>query len=62
MAEEHSLIVTDGTKSRSGTFREMKRNSGLILCGMHITKRPEQRFLAMGVLEFDVRPATAGSE
>ena len=62
MAAEHCLIITDGSNSRGGTFRKMQRNSGLISCGKHITKRPEQRFLAMGVLEFDVRPATADSE
>ena len=57
MSAEHCLILTDGSNSRGGTFRKMQRNSGLISCGKHITKRSEQRFLAMGVLEFDVRPA-----
>lgn len=59
MTADHCLIVTDGSNSRGGTFRKMKRNSGMISCGKHITKRTDQRFLAMGVLEFDVRPATA---
>lgn len=62
MSRENSLIITDGSNSRGGTFRKMKRNSGLISCGKHITKRPEQRFDAMGVMEFDVRTASADSE
>lgn len=61
MTAEHCLIFTDGSNSRGGTFHKMQRNSGLILCGKKITKRPEQRFQAMGILEFDVRPAAEGS-
>lgn len=57
MTREPSLFVTDGSNSRGGTFRKMKRNSGLITCGKHITKRSEQRFEALGMLEFDVRSA-----
>lgn len=55
MTREPSLFVTDGSNSRGGTFRKMKRNSGLIICGKHLTKRSEQRFEALGMLEFDVR-------
>ena len=62
MTAEHCLVVTDGSNSRGGTFRKMQRNSGLIACGKHIKKRPEQRFQAMGVLEFDVKSAATGSE
>lgn len=62
MKAEHCLILTDGSNSRGGTFRKMQRISGLISCGKHITKRSEQRFLAMGVLEFDVRPAAEALE
>ena len=58
MVADHCIIVTDGSNSRGGTFRKMQRNSGLISCGKHITKRSEQRFQGMGVLEFDVKPAT----
>jgi hypothetical protein len=55
MTRDPSLFVTDGSNSRGGTFRKMKRNSGLITCGKHITKRSEQRFEELGMLEFDVR-------
>lgn len=55
MTREPSLFVTDGSNSRGGTFRKMKRSSGLIACGKHITKRSEQRFEALGMLEFCVR-------
>lgn len=61
MTAPHCLIVTDGSNSRGGTFRKMKRNSGLKSCGKHITKRPDQRFQAMGVLEFDVKPTAISS-
>lgn len=57
MTRDPSLFVTDGSNSRGGTFRKMKRNSGLIICGKHITKRSEQRFEALGMLEFDIRCA-----
>lgn len=57
MTSEQGLFITDGSNSRGGTFRKMQRNSGLIVFGKHITKRPEQRFQSMGMLEFDVRPA-----
>lgn len=55
MIRDPSLFVTDGSNSRGGTFSKMKRNSGLIDRGKHITKRSEQRFEALGMLEFDVR-------
>lgn len=61
MPGENCLIVTDGSNSRGGTFRKMRRNSGLISCGKHITKRRDQRFLKMGVLEFDVSRAPDSS-
>ena len=61
MTAEHCLIVTDGSNSRGGTYRKMQRNSGLISCGKYITKRPDQRFQEMGVLEFDVKPAAVCS-
>jgi len=57
MTSEQGLFITDGANSRGGTFRKMRRKSGLITCGKHITKRPEQRFEALGMLEFDVRGA-----
>jgi len=57
MSRDPCLLITDGSNSRGGTFRKMHRNSGLMSCGKHITKRSEQRLLAIGVLEFDVRPA-----
>ena len=55
MTRDPCLLITDGSNSRGGTFRKMQRNSGLIVSGKHITKRPEQRFEALGMLEFDVR-------
>lgn len=55
MRREPCLLITDGSNSRGGTFRKMQQNSGLIVYGKHITKRPEQRFEALGMLEFDVR-------
>jgi hypothetical protein len=58
MIADSCLLITDGSNSRGGTFRKMRRNSGLLICGKHVTKRPEQRFEALGMLEFDVR-ATA---
>jgi hypothetical protein len=58
MIREPSLFITDGSNSRGGTFRKMQRNSGLSAWGKHITKRPEQRFEALGMLEFDVRSDT----
>ena len=58
MISEPSLFITDGSNSRGGTFRKMQRNSGLSAWGKHITKRPEQRFEALGMLEFDVRSHT----
>lgn len=58
MTNHPCLFITDGSNSRGGTFRKMQRNSGLITCGKHITKRPEQRFDALGMLEFDVRAVT----
>jgi len=38
-----SILITDGSNSRGGTFRKMRRNSGLVSHGKHITKREEQR-------------------
>jgi hypothetical protein len=55
MTAEPGLFITDGSNSRGGTFRKMQRNSGLTAFGKHIKKRPEQRFEALGMLEFDVR-------
>jgi hypothetical protein len=55
MTAEPGLFITDGSNSRGGTFRKMQRNSGLMAFGKHITKRPEQRFEALRMLEFDVR-------
>jgi hypothetical protein len=57
MTTDPGLFITDGSNSRGGTFRKMKRNSGLIAFGKHITKRSEQRFTGLGMLEFDVRAA-----
>ena len=57
MTTAPGLFITDGSNSRGGTFRKMQRNSGLIAFGKHITKRQEQRFQALGMLEFDVRSA-----
>lgn len=57
MTVEPGLFITDGSNSRGGTFRKMQRNSGLSAFGKHITKRPEQRFQSLGMLEFDVRSA-----
>ena len=54
MIREPSLFITDGSNSRGGTFQKMQRNSGFSAWGKHITKRPEQRFAALGMLEFDV--------
>lgn len=58
MTGDPSLIITDGSNSRGGTFRKMQRSSGLIAYGKHITKRPEQRFADLEMLEFDVRAVT----
>lgn len=55
MTNHPCLFITDGSNSRGGTFRKMQRKSGLIVCGKHLTKRLEQRFEALGMLEFDVR-------
>jgi hypothetical protein len=54
MTRDDCKIMTDGSNSRGGTFRKMKRNSGLLTNGKHITKSTQQRFAHLGMLEFDV--------
>ena len=59
MSGPDCLIITDGSNSRGGTFRKMKRGTGLVMDGKHVTIRPEQRFDRLGVVEFHVRSATS---
>lgn len=55
MMAESSLFITDGSNSRGGTFRKMKRTAGLQIFGKHISKGQEQRFQHLEMIEFDVR-------
>lgn len=55
MANNPGLIITDGSNARGNYYHKMRRNSGLVLEGKHVTQRPEQRFTELGVLEFEVR-------
>ena len=55
MPFQDALIITDGSNSRGGTFRKMRRSSGLVIGERQILLRREQRFEGLGVLEFDVK-------
>jgi hypothetical protein len=55
MSGHGSIIVTDGSNSRGGIFRKMRRASGLMIAERHISLRNEQRFESLGTLEFDVK-------
>ena len=52
---QDARIITEGSNARGGTFRKMRRSSGLVIGERHISLRREQRFEGLGVLEFDVK-------